>query len=208
MEPVPGMIGTIRELCDREGMLMIADETITGFRFGPGGAQKHLGFTPDLTILGKAIGGGVPFAALAGRKFAMEKIIAGAVVHAGPVTLEVELLRRSDGEFELEDKQSHLASMCGDRFDMGPCAVVRHGGLTILLTSGSTPPFDLGQWRSQGIKPEALSVLAVKAAVAHRRAYDPIAARMLWVETPGPCTGHLRSLPYRKIQRPIFPLDG
>lgn len=83
MEPVPGMIETIRELCDREGMLMIADETITGFRFGPGGAQKHLGFVPDLTILGKAIGGGVPFAALAGKKAAMQKIIDGTVVHAG-----------------------------------------------------------------------------------------------------------------------------
>jgi glutamate-1-semialdehyde 2,1-aminomutase len=83
IEPVPGMIETIRELCDRDGMLMIADETITGFRFGPGGAQKHFGFVPDLTILGKAIGGGVPFAALAGRKPFFEKIINGQVVHAG-----------------------------------------------------------------------------------------------------------------------------
>lgn len=83
MEPVPGMIETIRELCNREGMLMIADETITGFRFGAGGAQKHLGFEPDLTILGKAIGGGVPFAALAGKAWAMQKIIDGTVVHAG-----------------------------------------------------------------------------------------------------------------------------
>ena len=83
MEPVPGMIETIRELCDGEGMLMIADETITGFRFGPGGAQRHFGFTPDLTILGKAIGGGVPLAAIAGKKSAMAKIIEGAVVHAG-----------------------------------------------------------------------------------------------------------------------------
>ncbi len=83
MEPVPGMIETIRELCDREGMLMIADETITGFRVAPGGAQELLGFVPDLTILGKAIGGGVPFAALAGKEAAMKKIIDGAVVHAG-----------------------------------------------------------------------------------------------------------------------------
>ena len=132
----------------------------------------------------------------------------GSRLDAGPLMLEVELIRKGGGQFELEDKQSHLASMCGDRFDMGPCAVVRHGGLTILLTSRRTPPFDLGQWRSQGIEPKALSVIAVKAAVAHRRTYDPIAARMLWVETPGPCTGNLRSLPYRKIQRPIFPLDA
>jgi glutamate-1-semialdehyde 2,1-aminomutase len=83
IEPAVGMLAAIREICDREGMLMIADETITGFRFGTGGAQKYYGFTPDLTILGKAIGGGVPFAALAGKGEAMRKIIEGAVVHAG-----------------------------------------------------------------------------------------------------------------------------
>jgi microcystin degradation protein MlrC len=126
---------------------------------------------------------------------------------AGPVSLTVELLRSSDGKFELEDKRSHLASMCGDHFDMGECAVVRHAGLTILLTSHKTPPFDLGQWRSQGIEPRDLSVIGVKAAVAHRHAYDPITQQMLWVDTPGPCTSHLKSLPFRKVRRPIYPLD-
>lgn len=83
MEPVPGLLQTIRELCDRDGMLMIADETITGFRFGAGCAQTHYGITPDLTILGKAIGGGVPFAALAGKESSFAKIMSGEVVHAG-----------------------------------------------------------------------------------------------------------------------------
>jgi len=131
----------------------------------------------------------------------------GSRLDAGPVVLSVEVVAFSDGRFELEDKQSHLASMCGDQFDMGPCAVVRHAGITILLTSVKTPPFDLGQWRSQGIEPAKLSVIVVKAAVAHRRAYDPIAARMLWVDTPGPCSSNLKSLPYQKIRRPIYPLD-
>jgi microcystin degradation protein MlrC len=131
----------------------------------------------------------------------------GSRLDAGPLTLEVELLSRRDGHFQLEDKQSHLASMCGDAFDMGSCAVVRHGQVTILLTSRKTPPFDLGQWRSQGLEPKDFSFIAVKAAVAHRRAYDPIAARMLWVDTPGPCTSNVRALPYRRIRRPVFPLD-
>lgn len=133
----------------------------------------------------------------------------GSRLDPGPLNLEVELLRTSDGRFELEDKQSHLAAMAGDRFEMGPCALVGHAGrLTILLTSRKTPPFDLGQWRSQGVDPEKLSVIVVKAAVAHRRAYDPIATRMLWVDTPGPCSSNLLSLPFRKVRRPIFPLDG
>jgi microcystin degradation protein MlrC len=121
----------------------------------------------------------------------------GSRLDAGPVELEVELIALNEGRFELEDKNSHLASMCGDVFDMGRCAVVKHGGLTILITSVKTPPFDLGQWHSQSIVVEKLSVVAVKAAVAHRRAYDKIAARMLWVDTPGPCSSNLAALPYR-----------
>jgi glutamate-1-semialdehyde 2,1-aminomutase len=62
---------------------MIADETITGFRFGSSCAQGYYGFSPDLTIFGKAIGGGVPFAALGGRAKVFEPIIRGEVVHAG-----------------------------------------------------------------------------------------------------------------------------
>lgn len=131
----------------------------------------------------------------------------GSRLDAGPLSLEVELLSLCAGHFKLEDKQSHLASMCGDAFDMGPCAVVRHGEVTILLTSRRTPPFDLGQWRSQGLEPTSFSFIGVKAAVAHRRVYDPIAARMLWVDTPGPCTSNIRSLPYRRIRRPVYPLD-
>ena len=126
----------------------------------------------------------------------------------GPLTLEVELVSRRDGRFTLEDRHSHLASMCGTSFDMGPCAVVRHGELTLLLTSVKTPPFDLGQWRSQGIEPTAFSVIAVKAAVAHRRAYEPIAARMWSVDTPGPCTSNLRRFEWKRVRRPMFPLDA
>ena len=132
----------------------------------------------------------------------------GSALDAGPLELTLELVSHREGRFQLEDKQSHLASMAGDSFDMGPCAVVRHEGILILLTSRKTPPFDLGQWRSQGIDPEKLSVIVVKAAVAHRRAYDPIASRMLWLGTPGPCSSNLKALPYCHVLRPVYPLDG
>jgi microcystin degradation protein MlrC len=79
--------------------------------------------------------------------------------------------------------------------------------VTILLTSRATPPFDLGQWRSQGIDPESLHVIGVKAAAGHRQAYDPIAAASYTVDTPGPCAENLRQLPYHHVRRPIFPLD-
>jgi len=131
----------------------------------------------------------------------------GSRLDPGPVELNVELISRSDGRFDLENPCSHLASLCGRSFEMGPCAVVRHRGLLILLTSRPTPPMDLGQWHSQGIHPERLSMIGVKAAVAHRAAFDPIAARHFTIVTPGPCTSQLSALPYRRIRRPIFPLD-
>jgi len=124
-----------------------------------------------------------------------------------PLALDVTLVSRSDGRFELEDRQSHLASMSGVRIEMGPCAVVVHGGVTILLTTRKTPPFDLGQLRSQGIEPEALNVIGIKAAVAHRRAYDRITRSSFTVGTPGPCTSDLRCFPYRHVRHPLFPLD-
>ncbi len=125
----------------------------------------------------------------------------------GPVELEVTLVSRSDGNFTLEDPHSHLASMSGIHCRMGPCAVVRHGGVTVLLTSRKTPPFDLGQLRSQGLEPRAFAVIGVKAAVAHRAAYDPIAGASFYVDTPGPCSSRLASFPYRRLRRPIHPLD-
>jgi microcystin degradation protein MlrC len=149
----------------------------------------------------------------------------GSRLTDGPIELDVELLNRTDGKFDLEDRNSHLASMAGVHIDMGPCAVVRvadaasvgpeagsfrhvrHAGIHILLTSRKTPPFDLGQWRSQGIEPESLSVIGVKAAVAHRRAYDKIARHTYTVAVPGPCSSDLRTFPWQRIRRPVFPLD-
>jgi len=151
----------------------------------------------------------------------------GSRLDPGPFELSLEVVSLHEGHFRLEDPHSHLASMAGDAFDMGPCAVLRHrfsadvasgsdageqvvegegGVLTLLLTSVKTPPFDLGQWRSVGIEPAEFSVIVAKAAVAHRQVYDPVAARMWWVDTPGPCRSDLRKLPFEKLPRPIHPL--
>jgi microcystin degradation protein MlrC len=131
----------------------------------------------------------------------------GSPLDPGPVTLEVELISRSDGVFELEDKHSHLVGSLGKIIHMGPSAVVKHRGLTILLTSKKLPPFDLGQWRSQGINPEDLSMVGIKAAVGHRVAWGKIAAAEFTVNTSGPCTSDITRLPYTKLRRPVFPLD-
>jgi microcystin degradation protein MlrC len=131
----------------------------------------------------------------------------GSRLDPGPLELDLELIRLTDGVFELEDRQSHLAAMVGTRIEMGPCALVRHESTLILLTTHKTAPMDLGQWSSQGVDPRSLGIINVKAAVAHRRAYDKIAAASYSVTTPGPCSSNLALLPFRRIRRPIVPLD-
>jgi microcystin degradation protein MlrC len=133
----------------------------------------------------------------------------GSPLDEGPVELAVTLISLSDGRFELEDLNSHLAGFKGRYIEMGPSAVVRcEEGVTILLTSLKTPPFDLGQLRSQGIEPMQASVIGVKAAVGHRRAYDPIAAASFTVRTRGACISDPPALPYKNVRRPIYPLDA
>jgi microcystin degradation protein MlrC len=131
----------------------------------------------------------------------------GSRLDPGPVELEVSFVSRSDGAFTLEDRNSHLAAMQGIHYSMGPSAVVEANGIKILLSSRKTPPFDLGQLRSQGIIPEDLWVIGVKAAVAHRRAYDKIAKGSYTVTTPGPCTSALKTLPYQRLRKPVFPIS-
>jgi microcystin degradation protein MlrC len=166
----------------------------------------------DIENAGIVLDDAAAVAALADARIGETRLMAlggrGSRLDPGPVELEVTLVSRSDGRFTLEDRQSHLAASVGVSVKMGPTAIVRHRGITIMLTSRKTPPFDLGQWRSQGIDPESLAVIVVKAAVAHRRAYDPIAAASFTLRTRGPCTSDLHALPYTKLRRPIFPLDA
>lgn len=125
----------------------------------------------------------------------------------GPLVMEAQVVSCSDGKFDLEDIHSHMAAAVGRHVDMGPCAVVRYQGVVLLLTSKKTPPFDLGQLRSQGIEPTNMTFIGVKAAVAHRRAYDPIATQSYFVDTPGPCSSDLSRFRFARLRRPIYPLD-
>jgi glutamate-1-semialdehyde 2,1-aminomutase len=83
IEPVPGYLARLRELCDRSGAVLIFDEIQTGFRVGLSGVQGLYGVTPDLTCLGKALSGGFPISAIGGRRDIMELIADRRVFHAG-----------------------------------------------------------------------------------------------------------------------------
>jgi glutamate-1-semialdehyde 2,1-aminomutase len=85
--PAPGFLEALRALCDASGALLVFDEVITGFRVARGGAQERFGLTPDLTILGKIVGGGLPLAAFGGRADVMEQLApSGHVYQAGTLS--------------------------------------------------------------------------------------------------------------------------
>jgi glutamate-1-semialdehyde 2,1-aminomutase len=82
--PEPGYLEALRRLCDVSGALLVFDEVITGFRVARGGAQERFGVLPDLTVLGKIVGGGLPLAAFGGRAEIMDLLApAGPVYQAG-----------------------------------------------------------------------------------------------------------------------------
>ncbi|KTG27662.1 glutamate-1-semialdehyde aminotransferase [Idiomarina sp. WRN-38] len=85
--PVPGFLEGLRDVCDKYGSVLIFDEVMTGFRVAPGGAQERYGITPDLTTLGKVIGGGMPVGAFGGKKEVMDYIApVGPVYQAGTLS--------------------------------------------------------------------------------------------------------------------------
>jgi len=129
VEPVPGNMGCvlpqpnylqrIRELTMTEGVLLIFDEVMTGFRLALGGAQELFGITPDLTCLGKVVGGGLPLAAYGGRRDVMASVAPlGAVYQAGTLSgnplgtaaalTTLELLRRDPPYAQLETSARHV----------------------------------------------------------------------------------------------------
>ncbi len=119
--PVPGFLEGLREVCDEHGTVLILDEVMTGFRVSLGGAQGHYGITPDLTTLGKVVGGGMPVGAFGGKKEIMEHIAPlGPVYQAGtlsgnPIAMAAGLktmqLVSQDGFYnELSSKVEHLVS--------------------------------------------------------------------------------------------------
>jgi len=143
--PARGFLEALRLLCDASGALLVFDEVITGFRVGRGGAQALYGVTPDLTVLGKIVGGGLPLAAFGGRADVMERLApAGDVYQAGTLSgnplataagLSVlERLRDPDVYAELERRSARLAD------GLAPFGVVQRVGGMLTLFVGRDEP--------------------------------------------------------------------
>jgi len=117
--PKEGFLKMLRDITRRYGILLIFDEVITGFRLTYGGFQNISGISPDLTCLGKIIGGGLPVGAFGGRKDIMEKLApVGPVYQAGtlsgnPLAMSagietLKILKRNIGEYEILDRRTSL----------------------------------------------------------------------------------------------------
>ena len=162
VEPVAGNMGVIpprdgylqalRRLCDASGALLVFDEVITGFRVGRGGAQERFGVSPDLTILGKIVGGGLPLAAFGGRAEIMDRLApAGDVYQAGTLSgnplataAGLAVLRRLRDPAMYEELERR-----GERLEAGLAAygrVQRVGAMaTVFMTAEPVHGFDDAQ---------------------------------------------------------------
>jgi glutamate-1-semialdehyde 2,1-aminomutase len=143
--PLPGFLQGLRDLCSRYGAVLIFDEVMTGFRVAPGGVQEREGVLPDLTTLGKIIGGGLPVGAFGGRAEIMAKLSPeGPVYQAG--TLSGNPLAMAAGLATLRGLQApgvyaHLESV-GKRFADGMSEVfTRHRVPHITAHRGSMVGF-------------------------------------------------------------------
>ena len=147
--PEPGFLDGLRELCTSSGALLVFDEVITGFRIAFGGAQGEYGVVPDLTVLGKVMGGGFPCAAFGGRLNVMEQLApAGPVYQAGtlsgnPVAVAagiaaLDLAKQLDPYAGLIETASVLADGVAERLALNGSAVTanRAGSLFSVFFSG------------------------------------------------------------------------
>jgi glutamate-1-semialdehyde 2,1-aminomutase len=148
--PKPGFLAGLREICDEQGTLLVFDEVITGFRVHPGGAQAAFGVQPDLTTVGKVVGGGLPLAAYGGREDLMRLVapegpvyqagtLAGnpLAVAAGHATLRA---MDSDAYATLESRSAALAS--GLEQALGPNVAIARIGSLLGLHFQNPPPSD------------------------------------------------------------------
>ncbi len=142
--PAPGFLEGLRLLCDACGALLIFDEVITGFRVARGGAQARFGVRPDLTILGKIVGGGLPLAAFGGRAELMSRLApAGSVYQAGTLSgnplataAGLSVLRRLRDQSLYDELERRSARLAAGLSEFGR---VQRVGAMLTLFTGDDP---------------------------------------------------------------------
>ncbi|MCB9664847.1 MAG: glutamate-1-semialdehyde 2,1-aminomutase [Alphaproteobacteria bacterium] len=155
--PAPGYLEGLRALATASGTLLIFDEVMTGFRVGPGGAQVRYGVRPDLTCLGKVVGGGFPLAAFGGRADLMDQlapvgpVYQGGTLSGNPVAVAAGLatlaLADDDAYAAIEAAGARIEAELADDVAAAGASMTRVGGmLTVFFRP--TPPRDFAEART------------------------------------------------------------
>jgi glutamate-1-semialdehyde 2,1-aminomutase len=145
--PAGGFLEALRLLCDASGALLVFDEVISGFRVARGGAQERFGVVPDLTVLGKIVGGGLPLAAFGGRRDVMAQLApAGRVYQAGTLSgnplataAGLSVLRRLRDTAVYDELERRAARLAGG---LEPFGVVQGVGAMLTLYPGRQEPVE------------------------------------------------------------------
>jgi microcystin degradation protein MlrC len=127
-------------------------------------------------------------------------------LHGEPVYVTGTVRLLSDGRYINRGPMHGMAENV--EWQMGRCAVLECRGVTVLLTEHRVMPMNIFQLKSQGIQPEYCKIIVVKAAVAFRASYEPIAAKIIEVDTPGLTAVDLGKFPFKNLNRRLFPLHG
>jgi glutamate-1-semialdehyde 2,1-aminomutase len=147
IEPLPGFLEGLRALCTQHDVALIFDEIITGFRIDLGGAQAHYGVTPDLSLMGKALGSGFPIAAVLGRERFMAPLEDARVYHAGTLNGNNACVAAAQATIDLlerDDRALHRRiHATGTRLRDGLAALGAASGLPVRV-QGPGPMFHMG----------------------------------------------------------------
>jgi microcystin degradation protein MlrC len=123
-------------------------------------------------------------------------------LHGAPITVTGLVRLLSDGQYVRKGPMG-----TGSRADMGLTAVLRVGGVDVIVTEKRLQPTDLQLYRSLGIEPTEKRFIAVKSSVHYRAAHMPIAKEVIELDTPGLTSPRLAGFGFKNLRRPIFPLD-
>jgi microcystin degradation protein MlrC len=175
-----------------DGTVLLAELIRQGFR----GAIVPL-YSPESAAAAQAAGAGGAF----------DCAVGGAIdrLHGEPIRVRGKVRSLHDGKW-VETEARHGGRRHNDQ---GPTAVIDlEGGNVLVVNSLRTPPFSLGQLTSLGLDPTKAVAIVVKAAVAYKAAYLPIAGRVIEVDTPGITAINPARFEYKRRRRPMFPLEG
>ncbi|MGH2425186.1 MAG: M81 family metallopeptidase, partial [bacterium] len=205
VSPAEGVAKAVR--ADR-GLVVVVD---VGDNIGGGGPgdgtilfQQLMAVDAQGAVVAIADAQAVAAAVEAGVGGTMRTTVGGKVDdrHGAPVTVSGIVRAITDGRYV-----NRGSYMTGAVVEMGRSAVVQVGGIELLLTERKSSPFDLEQLRSVGIEPTQRQIIVVKAAIAWRAAYEPIATEIIEVDTPGVTSTDLSTFTFTRLRRPIYPLD-